>query len=287
MKRTLFSFGAFLLMAFAFGGMAQATSDWGKTWFSVTSGKVGNNGFSSLTYADGTVREFAAGSYSKSTYQGQATSDYLTYVNDMQGDLYQPWANQYLNPEYQGAYSNTYYHFSYMNMINGARDSANKLTGGTINVEFDVKNLAGEKQTVGTAIDFKWYQHSDGSSWLVFTEVAWSLGSVTDHLGNEFNLYLELKNQPTDEEGGYTTLTSANAGALYDDILAGTGLEGNPKLYAFMVPSGQDQWFAFKASAYGSAIDPYATPIPGAVWLMGTGAAGLVALHRGRKRKQA
>lgn len=278
MKRLFLAVTTLIALSLSVSGPAQAV-EWGETMFTVSTGKSGNNGFSELHYKDGTTKEFAYGKYDKNTNLSGKDKSSITYTNAMEGHLYQPWANQYMDDDYKYVTSNTYYHSSYMRLKNPAGNSSNPLTGGKINVEFDVKNngKGAVNQTVSTAIDFHWWEDpSTGTAWMVFTELAWSVGTITDANGAEYELYIELKDQNTAEESAYIKL----AGGIYDKVLDGIGLDGKPNLFAFAIPDGKEMWMAFKMGAYGSAVNPHATPVPGAVWLMGTGLAGIIAIRR-------
>lgn len=279
MKRLLTIFATLLVFAFAMSGVAHAElmSEYGTKVFDLKIGSSGNNGFSELRYADGKVESYAPGKYDKSaTWTGGS----LVYHNAFDaGDMYQSHANADLDQNKWQANTNTYYHYGYFRLTNASKASTAPLTGGTFNMEFQIKNTADKNySTVSTGpIDFHWWENPDtGASYLIFTEVAWSLGKVTDSRGVEHNLYLQLKDQPTAEETSYTQLS----GDIYNKALAGTGLADGTNLFAWKTPAGKAQYMAFSIGAYAPGADPYAAPIPGAAWLMGSGVAGLIALRR-------
>ena len=71
-------------------------------------------------------------------------------------------------------------------------------------------------------------------------------------------------------------------------------LDGYLTLYLFTQPAGTTNWHLFEASEYGAKNEAYLTidydivpdntiPIPGAVWLLGSGLLGLVAVRRRKK----
>lgn len=286
MKRLLLTFTTLLVFAFAFSNMAMATGHWAEKIFTTTDGKAANNGFSQLRYADGTVLDFEQGKYVKTTKQTYNRTAYGAnyYLHDfhdtIQGDLYMSTAAKYSDPADRILSSNTYYHTGYFKQTNlkDLADPDKALVGGTMVLDFNLKNdKKGTVENKIANIDFyTWENPANGAMWLVFTQVAWDLGMITDAEGNEYHLYLELKSQPTNEEGAYTQLR----GQIYDDVLAGTGLAAGTNLFAWATDPADWQWFAFKLGAYGANVDPYATPVPAAVWLMGTGVAGLMALRR-------
>lgn len=278
MKRLLLTFTTLLVFAFAMSGVAQAI-EWGDKMFDVTAGSHKTNGFSKLNYADGSSYDYT-GDYAGNTYKDQShQKSYMIFHNALEGDLYQTWANKTQPDDYKEVTSISYYHSTYFRMYNPKGNSANALTGGTLSLDFTVKNTAkgAVAQSVGADIDFHWWEDpTSGTAWLVFTEIAWELGTITDANGVEYTLYLELKDHSTPEESAYTKLV----GDTYNDVLAGIGLSGNPNLFAWSIADGKDMYMAFQLGAYGPGANPYSTPIPGAVWLMGTGVAGLIALRR-------
>lgn len=270
MKRLLLTFTTLLIFAFAMSGTAHALL-WGDPIFWHT--ESANVGFTSVTYADGTTKD-----YSK---MGTLGIPGYTFVNDNELFIYQSDANAAGDPSKYEAHSINYYHSTYFNVYNSATTRASDIVSANFHWEMNFYNtaalLAKDKQTVSTDITF--YNWNDGSaSYMVFTEVAWSLGVVTDAKGNEYNLYLELKYPGTftPEEIGYTVMTE---GAVYDQMVADLGLTSGTPLY-YWYTTGASQHMAFQLSAFNANVDPYATPIPGAVWLMGTGVAGLIALRR-------
>lgn len=269
MKRLLIAFTTLLVFAFAFSGMAQASLNAHYTEMYTISGEKG--GITSVTYADGTTK---SGKYLSDPTKW--TGGKIYHFEHIDTNLRQQKSDSQLGLDARKLYTDNYYHASYFDLYNTKGASNNMLKSGTAEMSFNLKDKSGTN-SFGTSMDFFLYEDNGGGYWLIFTELAWSLGQITDVNGATYELYLELKNTPTFEEAGYTNMKLHSE---YKDMLSYFNFTDNQNMFGFYVPDGEERHIAFTLRGYGDQVNPHHTPIPGAVWLMGSGVAGLLALRR-------
>lgn len=163
--------------------------------------------------------------------------------------------------------------YNYNNVINNVTMKYATLTTG--NILLTDLNDKNNKYSFNTSMDMYIWDRGAAGTFFVFTQTAWELGTVTKG-GHDYKVYLELKPHNTPEESGVEMMPAH----LRQDALDYFGFDAGTSLYSYFVPQGQDMFISWNVSGYGANVDPHATPIPGAVWLMGTGIAGIVAMRR-------
>lgn len=147
------------------------------------------------------------------------------------------------------------------------------LVSGTI---FTVVELQAGNQTIvgSSALNFRFYEtvntgvHDDDIFFTTAAEINSSLGSVElDGVKYYISLYTKMQ-------------------ALTGDTLAFAqqyaGVSADTMLYGWTTPEGGTVEKPYELSLHVSTTPPV-VPVPGAVWLMGTGLAGLAALRRRNK----
>lgn len=276
MKRLLLTFATLVVFAFAMGGVAHAGLN-GHYYeaFSITKE---DGGMTSATLKDGTVVGPKTGNnYITDPYTWSGGKVY--HFDTADTHVRQQKSETQLGLDSRKLYSDNYYHVSYFDLYNTKGASGNMLKQGTAEFNFKMTEYANSKNAYdfNTSMDFYLYETANGGYWLMFSQLAWSLGRVTDANGAEYEMYLRLKDTPTFEEAGYTNMKLHSE---YADMLKYFNFADGQDLFGFYIPDGEERHIAFTLGGYGDNVNPYAAPIPGAVWLMGSGVAGLIALRR-------
>lgn len=277
MKRILTTVTALMVFALAFSGMVQAETYTGmEAIFSTSNSKVS---FSDVVYANGGSNKHNSATTIYLDANSTASKGHFTGVASMQWDLYQKTSITELyknNKDMYYAESINYGHQTYWNMYNkNPEDRTNELQSFIWNVNFKVTNTAKKDPLsidVKAALQAHFY-----NDWVFFTTDHWYLGDLQGANGVDYALYFELKSVNSHEEAGYTIID----GELYNEIMnSQLGIAAGSTLYGWYLHDESLQHMAFNIGAYGPLANPYATPIPGAVWLLGTGVAGIVAMRR-------
>ena len=111
----------------------------------------------------------------------------------------------------------------------------------------------------------------------------WGYGKIHSEMGHLFFNELGLSSDATAEQLNATNFDNLIASTYW----SGTVWAGNPgSAWQFSLTSGIQEFHHKDWSGYGLAVrsgQVSAVPVPGAIWLLGSGMAGLVALGRRRK----
>lgn len=289
MKRTLLIFTSLVVFAFAFSGAAQALPVGTKHVFHIfgESFKV-----KEAYLKDGSNAHIEVnGAYLKDSFPGAKGTDIYTKIESTSDFLYQYETNAQLDKDRWKVDSNpglVMGRFSVYNYNNYAANQnsilENSFVHGVAEYSLNVQQYLNygakdPKWNLSTNVDFYYWNNANPNdrhaSWFILTDLNYKLGTVTAADGTDYHMYLEFKSENGLTWPGLERLS----GKLYDDALASLGLAAGTELWGLYVPGdGVAREVAFDIKGY--AVDPYATPIPGAVWLMGTGVVGLLALRR-------
>lgn len=157
-------------------------------------------------------------------------------------------------------HSNKTLTFGYKQLVSGTIFTAVTLTGG------------GETHTVGSALDFHFLEtmnygvgYDDDIFFMTQAEIMKSLGSFKI---DGVDYYVALYTRLGELTGKYLEM-ARNALGVGDDVM----------LYGWTTEEGQSLTNAYDLKLTVS-LTPPSVPVPGAVWLMGTGIAGLAAMRR-------
>lgn len=287
MKRILTGLTAILIFAFALSSFAYALPIGTKHMFYITGEQFK---ITEAYLANGDSARQMTGSFIKDG-TGAKGVDIYSKVESTSDYLYQYESNQQMPQDdwkidsNRGLIMGRFSVYNYNNYLNGTLDNPFKhgVAEYSLNVQQYLKYGKNDpKYNLSASIDFYYWNNANtsGGSWFILTQTAFELGTVTAADGVDYQLYLEVKQSDGTTWPGVSKLT----GDLYNQALAYFGFGAGTELYGLYIPAdGVAREIGFDIAGYVKS--PYAaTPIPGAVWLMGTGVAGLLAL-RGRKSK--
>lgn len=289
MNRLIFTFSALLMLVFSFSLSAHALPIGQKHIF-----WVGNETFK-ITEAyleDGSSAYHKTGSFIKDVNIGAKGTDIYSKVESTSDYLYQYESNQQYDPNEWKVDSNPglimgrFSVYNYNNYVNGLLN--NPFKQGKAEYNLDVRQYlnmgaSAPKWNLTAEIDFYYWNNANSSkgSWFILTQTAFELGKVTDSKGVEYDLYLEVKQSNGTTWPGMEKLT----GSLYQGALDYFGFASGTDIYGLYIPAdGVAREIGFDIAGYAPGANPYVTPIPSAVWLMGTGIAGIIAVRRRNKK---
>ena len=289
MKRLSLGLIALFLFAFTQSGVAHATSK----VFYITNEKFK---VKEAYLKDGSNAHIEPyGAYLKDNFPGAKGVDIYTKIESHSDYLYQKGENVDSNTGYNGSvpgypgpggtWMGRFSVYNYNNYPDNQNDIlANPFTHGVAEYSMDIQEYGTwkNKTTLSTSLDFYYWNNANPTdkhaSWFILTDLHYKLGTMTAADGTDYHMYLEFS---TNELGPLIPGLKQLEGQVYEDALAAMGLAAGTTLWGVYVPGdGVAREISFDIRGY--ANDPYApaVPIPGAVWLMGTGIAGLVALRR-------
>lgn len=124
--------------------------------------------------------------------------------------------------------------------------------------------------TLGASVDF-FYKETTAGTLVYMVDYFVKLGSINKD-GQDYFFYAVADISQMEK----TKLT----GELYEEARANIGAPVGTPLYGWFAKPGASVHFKFDIVVTDKDMAPAAVPVPAAVWLMGTGVAGLVALRR-------
>lgn len=278
MKRLLLTFTTLLVFAFALTSVAQAAR-YDDVFFKMSTDSTGRK--IDITMSDGRkANQIHKDHWYNDNISGNKNGLGVGYFHGADASaLYQTKQNALDDPDNFKFTNYNVNHVGYLDIYNYAANNnvtmkdVKLTTGGFTFTDPDDKN--NKYYFSNIELDMHIWDRGDQGAFFVFTQTAWELGTVTKN-GHDYTLYLELKQTNTPEESGVEMMPEH----LRQEALDYFGFDAGTNLFSYYVPNGENMFISWNVSGYGANVNPYATPIPGAVWLMGTGVAGLIALRR-------
>lgn len=283
MKRLFVATALMLTMVFIAGTAMAAHADW---YFQNTNACISDIWFNGSGSA-GSKEEYngekvvnGVNGWTAYKWGNKYDSYFEVHGVDKKADMDRPGNNHKLPIEEYYGYELNYLHLDIKN--NNSKDNGQFNTPSKFQVyiasDFSWGGYASSKnpvvETLGTFMDF-YYMDTTGSDWVFMVDDYVRLGEI---IYNGVSYYFDIVSDMSNNKA--TQLT----GQAYEDAIVSSGLDYGTELWGWNIKDGGKVHWKFDIVVTTQDRKPPAVPVPGAVWLMGTGLAGLAVMRRKNKK---